>query len=369
MNILFTTTHLNVGGITNYLFNLANGCIKLGHHVFVASSGGGWECKFKEIAAVPLTLDIRTKQEIGFMALASIPRLTKIVKDNTIDVIHSNTRVTQVVSGAVSRLTGVPHVTTYHGFFKHAFIRRLFPCMGKGVIAVSEPVRDYLVKNLGVPSNRVALIYNGIDTGRFAKTYSAGELRANRKRFGLKERSRIIGIIARLSTVKGHPDLLRAFAEVQEMQNDVELLVIGEGSIKRELVDLARALRIDQAVRFVDSVNDTRIPLSIMDIFAMPSHMEGFGLAILEAMAAGKAVVGTRIGGITEVVEDGKDGLLVPAGRPQELAGALLKLLNDEGRRKQLGEAARLSASQKFPIEKTVRKTVELYESICRNMK
>jgi len=364
MNILYTTTHLNTGGITNYLFNLANGCIKLGDRVFTVSSGGDWGSRFTEIGATPFTLNIRTKQEFGFKALAAIPRLARIVKDNHIDIIHSNTRVTQVVSEAVSRLTGVPHVTTYHGFFKHAFVRRLFPCMGRRVIAISEPVRDYLVKDLRVPPDKVALIYNGIDTGRFAQTYSAEELRSHRKQFGLKEDSLVIGIIARLSTVKGHPDLLRAFAEVRETRKDAELLIIGEGGIKQELLALARTLQIDGAVRFIDSVNDTRIPLSITDIFAMPSLMEGFGLAILEAMAAGKAVVGTRIGGIAEVVEDGKDGLLVTPGDPKGLAGALLKLLNDDQLRKQLGEAARISAAQKFPIEKTVGKTVELYKTL-----
>lgn len=366
MNILFTAAHLNIGGITNYLYNLAHGCVKLGHRVFVVSGSGDWEGKFREIGAVPLTLDVRTKQEFGFKALAAIPRLGKIVKAHHIDIIHSNTRVTQVISEAVSRLTGVPHVTTYHGFFKHAVIRRLLPCMGSRVIAISEPVRDYLVKNLRVPPDKVALIHNGIDTGRFAKTFSAGELQANRKQFGLKEDSHVIGTIARLSTIKGHPDLLRAFAEVRKSQNNVELLVIGAGKIKQELLDLARSLRIDQTVRFVDSVDDTRVALSIMDIFVMPSLMEGFGLAILEAMAAGKAVVGTRIGGITEVVEDGKDGLLVPPGNPKELANALLKLLYDDQLRKQLGAAARRAAAQKFPIEKTVQKTVELYEMVKR---
>ncbi|HRZ87616.1 MAG TPA: glycosyltransferase family 4 protein [bacterium] len=364
MNILFLSTHLDIGGITWYILTLSRGYIKEGHSVFVASGGGSMEERFRGSGVTLLPLAIRTKQEFGPKAFRAMPQLCTLLKEQRIDIIHSNSRVTQVVAQAASRLTHVPHVTTYHGFFRKRTLRRILPCIGERVIAISTPVKDYLLRDLGIPEKKISLIHNGVDTARFSERPAGIDPQALRREYGLRGDSTVVGIIARLSTVKGHEDLITAFAAALASDNRLELLIVGEGDIKPGLVQLAKKLGVDDSVRYVDRVDDTRRPLSVIDIFAMPSHMEGFGLAVLEAMMMEKAVVATDIGGISEVVENNSTGILVPPRSPSELATAILRFAGNPDLRAEFGRRARAAAAARFPLDATISKTLELYTNV-----
>ncbi|MDD5238092.1 MAG: glycosyltransferase, partial [Candidatus Omnitrophica bacterium] len=140
MNILYLVNHLNIGGITSYSLTLSRGLIHRGHRVYVASSGTGLLSEFIKEGAFYIHIPIDTKQEVGPKIILSMFKLLPVIKKNNIDILHSNSRTTQVLGSLLSVFTGTPHVSTCHGFFKKRFFRRIFPCWGAKTIAISEPV-------------------------------------------------------------------------------------------------------------------------------------------------------------------------------------------------------------------------------------
>ncbi|MCX5703871.1 MAG: glycosyltransferase family 4 protein, partial [Candidatus Omnitrophica bacterium] len=181
-----------------------------------------------------------------------------------------------------------------------------------------------------------------------------------KKKLGLGD-GPVVGIVARLSDVKGHIYLIQAMKLVLENVPDAQLLIVGDGNLRRELVNLTARLEMEENVFFKPSVLDTQEVLSIMDVFVMPSLKEGLGLALMEAMARGLAVIGSDIGGIRSLIKDGANGLLV---RPADVAGltsAILELLRNPDRANSFGEAAQKFINENFSQEKMIRETEEVY--------
>ena len=212
MNILFLANHLDIGGITSYLLTLATGFKKRGHRVFIASSGGEAGERFEREGIITISIPIRTKSEISPKVLVSAFLVCALVKKESIDIIHCNTRVTQVAGSIASRYSGVAYVSTFHGFFKQKFSRMYSPCLGARVIAISEPVKDHLIHDFKVEEKKIALIHNGIDAEKFKIPDCASRDEA-KKSLGLGE-APVVGIVARLSEVKGHKYLIQAMKEV-----------------------------------------------------------------------------------------------------------------------------------------------------------
>ena len=127
MNILFLTTHLNAGGITSYLLTLTKGFSEKGHGVYIVSSGGNQQNDFVALGARCVVLNIKAKSELDLRIYFALGFLKKYIRDNHIDVLHGHTRITQVMARILRNLTGVPYVTTCHGFFKPRFFRKIFP--------------------------------------------------------------------------------------------------------------------------------------------------------------------------------------------------------------------------------------------------
>ncbi len=364
MKILYLTNHLNVGGITSYVFSLARGLRKKGHDVYLASSPGDRLDKFLGEGIEYLKVPLKTKQEFSPQVFLSIFKALSFIKEKEIDIIHSNTRVTQVLGTLLSKYSGKVHVSTCHGFFKNRLSRKIFPCWGKKVVAISDSVKEHLVKDFLLDEQKIELIYNGIDLSRFTSESSFSKA-ALRRKFGLKG-SPIIGIIARLSEVKGHIYLIQAMKEILEFYPKAQLFIAGDGKIKDELVKLARRLGVFENIVFVAEISDTVEALSVMDIFVMPSLNEGLGLSLMEAMAFGLPVIGSNVGGIKTLIQDGYSGVLVPAADSLSIAGAVVELLKDQKRAQYLGGNARNFINHKFSEEEMVSKTERLYKK-CLN--
>lgn len=359
MNILYLTNHLNIGGITTYVLSLAAGLKKRGHTVYVASSGGGLLYRFIEEGINYVPIPIRTKQEASPKIILSMFQLSGLIKKNKINLLHSNTRTTQVLGCLLDRFFGVAHISTCHGFFKRRFFRKIFPCWGKKVIAISEPVKEHLIKDFKVDEKNIAVIHNGIDVEKFRN--QKPETRNQKKnRLGLGD-GPVVGIVARLSDVKGHTYLIEAMSKVLEKIPAAQLLIVGEGKMKGKLIKLVKSLGIEKNVFFIPQVNDTEDVLSVMDLFVMPSLKEGLGLGLMEAMASGLCVIGTDVGGIRSLIRDGFNGLLIKPADSMGLASAILGLLQDRKKRESLGRAAGIFINQNFPLEKMVQETEEVY--------
>lgn len=362
VNILLMTNHLNVGGITTYLFALSRQYRNRGHQVVLVSAGGVREEEFVKLGVVHVRAPLRVKSEVHPATIAAVPRLLKLIRDSKIDVIHSHTRVTQVLGRVLSALSGVPYVSTCHGFYKTRVFRKIFPCWGRAVAAISPAVKDHLLADFHVKPQDVFLIGNGIDIESFACVDDQRRRQA-RERFAIT-RSPVIGIVARLADTKGHDVLLKAMPMILEKFPDALLFIAGEGKMKAKLQQLTAELGIEDHVRFANVFNPSGEILSLFDVFAMPSTDEGFGLSGMEAQAAGLPVVASNVGGIPSFVLHEQTGLLVPPHDPAALARAILRFLTDQAEAQTIGRQAREFIEQKFSSEIMAQNTLGMYEHV-----
>ncbi|HUF37494.1 MAG TPA: glycosyltransferase family 4 protein, partial [Anaerolineales bacterium] len=167
-----------------------------------------------------------------------------------------------------------------------------------------------------------------------------------------------------LEAIKGLPFLLGAAAKVLRNRQDVEFLIAGSGPEEEGLRRLARELEISGHVTFVPNLLDFTESLAAMDIFCLPSLRQGLGTIMLEAMALGKPVIATGVGGVYSVVREGETGLVVPPQDSSRLAERILELLNDPVRARAIGESGRRLVQSEFNVETMVRRTAELYREI-----
>jgi glycosyltransferase involved in cell wall biosynthesis len=154
---------------------------------------------------------------------------------------------------------------------------------------------------------------------------------------------------------------------VTEKVPDAQLLIVGEGKMEPELIELTRRLGLEKSVRFLPSVSDTLTVLEAMEIFVMPSLNEGLGLGIMEAMACGIAVIGSEVGGITSLITHGDSGLLVKPAHVGELAGAILELLKDPHTRQRLGERGRAFITENFSLAQMISETGRVYAECIKD--
>ncbi len=365
MKILLLTTHLDIGGIGIYTRNLARYIKREGMDVAVASSGGDLAASLKEGGIEHFHLDIRTKTELGYKVWKALPQLVKLIKNNGFDLIHAQTRVAQVLACFAGKVTGIPFISTCHGFFKYKRLgRKLFPCWGSKVIAISRNVQEHLENDFNFPSNRIALIYNGIELERFTSNPVVKDASLMRN-LGLSEDKKIVGTIGRLSSVKGQKYLLEAFKKILNKNEEAELLIVGEGPEKGRLKGQIKEMGLEGKVFFSDGTDaPLEKYLSLIDIFCLPSLEEGLGLSLMEAMAAGCACIASNIGGPSELIENAETGMLVPPGDSEALAEAMGRLFREDIFRKALAEKARTKALRDFAIEESALKTAEVYREV-----
>lgn len=357
MNILLLTTHLNYGGISAYSFSLVKDLVKRGHTVFIGSSSGDLIPQLEQNNLTHIRIPINTKTELSPLLFVSLCKILHFIKHNPIDVIHAQTRVTQVLAFYLHKMTQVPFVTTCHGFFQPNIGRQLLPCWGEKVIAISDAVKKHLMLDFEIPQNKIVLIPNGIDILRFKVAQS-------RKDINIPDRK--LGIIARLSPVKGHRFLLEAMAQVIKDFPDATLMVFGEGKIKYELIKQTEKLKIKDHVLFLPAVSNTAEVLQEIDIFVMPSLKEGLGISILEAQACGIPVVATCVGGIPEVIKHEVTGLLVPAQNSAALAAAIMKIMQNKELSIKLSEQAKQDVEKKFNLGQMVDKVEQVYKTVVK---
>ncbi len=362
MKVLLLTTHLEMGGIPIYIVELARGLKQRGHVPIVVSAGGGLERRLTQEGIAHYRVPCRTSSELNPKLWVRVfPQLLKLIRREHPDLLHAHTRVTQVLAWACHTVTRIPFVTTCHGLYRFRIGRRFFRCWGRWVMAISGATMERLVRQYKLaPPHQVILVRNGVDVDRFLQPVGDGEVAFFKQANGLNG-DPLIGAIARLSPIKGLDLLLKA---VPPLLNDfprLQVLLVGDGPAKGQLVRLAYELGIADRVVISHPVEDTRVPLAVIQLFVAPAGREGFGLAIVEAMAAGVPVVATDSGGPAEILDGGKCGLLIPTGDPQAIEKGLRVLLQDPVRRGRMIEQARERARSQFDMRRVVREVETVY--------
>lgn len=363
MKVLHVTTHFNMGGISNYIFTLSGALKPKGVDVIVASSGGDMVPALERSGIRHIDLNIGTKFEFGPKAILSGIRLARIANEDKVDIIHAHSRVSQVAAMIASRLSGVKVVTTCHGYFKKR-LRGVIDAWGARVVAISEAVREHLARDLSVKNDRIALIYSGVDVSRFGFQESADRTARAKSELGLKE-GPVIGTIGRLSSIKGQKYFILAMRSILEHRPDAQAVLLGSGPEETALKRLVRSEDIAGSVYFFASCADTAKFLSAMDVFVFPSIKEGLGIALLEALAAGKACVASSVGGIGDIIKDGQNGLLVEAGDHSAISEAVLKLIGNEALRKEMGRNGRALVGERFTIDAMAENMARLYKEVA----
>ena len=367
MTVVQLTSHLDVGGITRYVLSLSQRLVQRGHRVIVASDGGHCEADVKVLGLTHWRLPLHTSAEWSPQVFHAGRALAQRLRQEPVDLVHAHTRVGQVVADRLSRHLGIPYVTTWHGIFKRRLGRRLWPCTGESTIAISQPVRQHVMQDFHVPPDRVRCIYNGIETSYYATPPNPALVDAFRARWRISPAHRVIGSVGRMAAgrVKGFDLILMAAALLEDTIPELAIVLVGDGPRRPFLEDVAKRLGIEQRVRFVGPSDDIRVPLAVMDVFVFPSRWpEGFGLTLIEAMAAGKSVVGTRMGAVSEIIEHGRSGWLVPPEDPSALADGIAHLLRDRATASQLGRQAQARVREAFNLERMVNEIEAVYRKV-----
>ena len=361
MNILFIANHLNVGGISSYLLTLTGGLKQKGHGIYLATAGGELEEKFTRAGVVLIKVPLKTKNEISPKIFLSFWKLRKIIREFKIDLIHSHSRTTQVLGSLLGYFSVKPHIFTCHGFFKPKLPRRIFGCWGQKVIAISQQVKEHLVSDFKLDPDKISVIHNGINTKEFGDNSARID---TRKKLGVGE-GFLLGMIARLSDVKGHKYLIQAMPEILKRFPETKLLIVGQGRLESVIIKQVQDLGLKEKIVFIPEAKQTKDILASIDVFVMPSLQEGLGLALMEAMAQGVAVVGSSVGGIKTLIQDKINGLLVAPADPVALSQAIIRLLSDSSLRHSLGEKAREFIIANFSQEEMVDKTEIIYRQFA----
>jgi glycosyltransferase involved in cell wall biosynthesis len=290
-------------------------------------------------------------------------RLAQFLRRERIDVLEVYFLDSTYLGIPVGRLAGVPYILrTRHniGHWMTPGHRRLARFLNRFVtatVANCEACRQAVLADEGAPAASVVVLENGVDLSRFLGIPVAGS--SNRG-----DTPRRVGAVANLRPVKGLDVLLEAAAVVSASHPDIELHIAGEGELRPALERRAAELGLSGRFGLPGSVADIPAFLEQLDVAVLSSQAEGMSNAILEYMAAGRAIVATAVGGTLRLIEDGVHGLLVPPGDPGRLALAVERLLRDRALAARLGAAARRRAQERYSREAMVRRFERFYHDV-----
>ncbi|HJQ32246.1 MAG TPA: glycosyltransferase family 4 protein [Pyrinomonadaceae bacterium] len=321
-----------------------------------------------------------------------VARLRRLLRARRFDVIHTHLWAANVIGRIAGRMAGVPVVSSVHcpdhapevwhdGSGVSIWKRRAsllldrwsarFGCAR--MVAVSEYVREYAARYLHFPVGRIDLIYNPIDTDALSESAREGRWREELlNELGLEPDSRVLLNVGRVSPAKGILYAVRALPLILGEHPTTHLVLVGETTDARWVEHLkaeARARGVAERVHFIGQRRDVVRYLRGCDLFVFPSLYEGLGIALVEAMAAGRPCVATRTGPIPEVVTDGVDGWLVPPADAEALAAAVCELLADPARREALGRAAEASSLARFRPQAAADALARVYESVVARVR
>lgn len=325
-----------------------------------------------EAAGVPVSVF-----DIGGPAdwIRGIWQLARFMRHHQVDIVHTHLRWSNVLGRLAALLSRTPRVVTtlHHLDYKYwpavSLPARLWKALdlftamtiNDALLAVSEAVRrDYAGR---IPFREVSRLYNYLDLQAFQM--EPGETRAAaRDQLGWAERDFILLTIARLAPEKGHAYLVRAMAAILRTIPHARLVLVGDGPQEAPLKALAHDLGIAPHVSVLGSRRDIPRLLAASDLFVFPSTGEAFGIAVIEAMAAGLPVITTRVDGLDEVVRDGHDGLLVPHADAGALTAAVVQLFEDVRLRTALALEARATVARRFSVNVMLPQLEDLYWSL-----
>lgn len=359
MNILQVLPRLDEGGVETGAVDFARYLMLKGHKAVIVSGGGNLVKKLHEVGARHYKLPVGKKSVFTFLWV--IPKIVDVIRKENIQIIHARSRVPAVSSFIASRITNIPFITTAHGYYKKHLISQVMG-WGKFVIVASNAMGYHMTKNFGTLPEKIRLIPRGVDLQSF-------DYRCP----GDKEKNPFtIGVISRMSPIKGHSYFIQAISRVSREIPNLKVLIAGgvakgKEKYKKDLELMVRRLGLTETIKFLGPREDIPEILSGLNLLVLsPVEQEAFGRVVIEAQAAGVPVIATSVGGIVDIVKDGQTGFLCSPRDPKSLAEKIIKLFKNENLQNKVAENARRSVEEKFSLDKMAASTVELYEETLR---
>jgi len=303
------------------------------------------------------TFSLKVKNDLD---LLPVFRLKKLIREEQYDIVHLHTKRAHALCFWLGQIhPGLKYVVTRRMDYrmkKNWYNDRLYNKQVDGVVAISKKIAALLAEG-GVNREKIRVIHSGIDPQPFKIEH---EEEPNSTRL-------VIGTVAVLEQRKGHRFLLEAARLLKEQGIRLRYLFAGEGAERNYLEQLVLKWGLQEEVAFMSFVFDIPAFLSSIDIFVLPSLYEGLGVSVIEAMAAGKPVVASRVGGIPELVEDHITGLLVPSGDPPALARVISNLLSQRDVQERMGIKGRERVQQHFTLELMAKRNEEFYYELLQD--
>ena len=317
--------------------------------------------QFRQAGIKVHTLGLNRKTD-----LAVVLRLRTLLKRLRPDVMHTYLLHGNVLGRVVGRLTGVPSIIGSELTIGQA---RLW---GRIATKLTNPLTDAVevnsitggeavVKDLGVPQEKIEVVLPGLDLDEFRSTVNRDKVRVD---LGVEAGKHLVLYVGRLRPVKGVEYGIRAFAMALSQNLDLHMVLAGEGEQREELQALVKSLGISERVSFLGVRNDLPDLLSAADSVLMPSLTEGFPRVAVEAMAASKPVIATEVGGVPEAITHGESGILVQAKDIEGMSAALVDLVRNAELQSRLSTAARNHVEQSYSVEKYVARLDEIYSRL-----
>ncbi len=364
MRILQISSAKTFGGGERHFVDLCRGLATRGHEVFVAlRPTNEWQARLDFLPPENI-LHVSLRNSFGVL---SAQKIAEFVRENNIEIVQAHAARDYIPASLVCRLTkNARFVLTRHVLFPlKPFHRFALGNLSKAV-AVSNAVEINLRKIF--PKEKIALISNGIDVENRMSVNREKLREAFRFEHDIPFDALFIGTVGELTVMKGQRDFILAANIIAQKYPDIRFVIVGKDNsfkqeFRRELKRLVKIFRLEERFLWLDWVEETAPLLAALDVFVSASHTESFGLAILEAMASGCAIVSTETAGAKELL-DAQTGKHVSIREPIALAAAISDFLEDENLRVSLGENAQKRAKEKYGLEKMIDETENLYRKI-----
>lgn len=368
MKIVFLIDYIQsvFGGTERYIFELCRNIDHKEFEVVVAclSKGDRFLAQIQDcgIKTVSLKVDRIYNRE----GLRRGLWFRDLLRRERADVLMTHHFGSDIWGTIFGRMAGVPVIISNRrdsGFWRtrrHILLYRVLQRWVDRVVTVSQAVKDVVIKEEKAENGKVQIIYNGVDIQRFNPASNPVK---RREELGVRPESKLIGCVGNMRPVKGQRYLLEAAKEISNEFPNTHFVFVGGGELRTELIKMSDNLGLSDAVHFPGIREDIPEWLGCMDVCVLPSLSEGFSNTLLEYMAAGKAVVATRVGGNPEVIVHGKNGLLANKGDCKDLTEKILFLLRDEQEALRLGLEARKHVEFQFSVEKMV----ERYQGLLKD--
>lgn len=360
MKILMARPRLEAGGATKAILLLSEGLTRAGHDITIVTQSGDCLESVRQLNLNLCYLPLYPTSPSNFVQ--STVGLLKMVRRERFDLIHSHHRFSNLVCKFVSQLTTIPTIATVHEFKDN----RPWPTrlgLPQHIIVYSQALKSHLITSYGIQGHRISVIKMGIRPGLLTSQTNAVS------KTGLKQpmNGPLIGCVSRISAEKGLNVLLKAISQVKKEGYQADYLIIGDGPLRQELENLSSQLDLNDQVHFLGWQGNVTTIIANVEFLILPSLSEGLGLVVLEGLIHAKPTIGSRVGGIPEIIQDGVNGLLVPPGDVDALTKAIIHLLRNPDFTMQLGWAGQQTLNRDFSVETMVKQTEKIYQAALLN--